>query len=106
MVYGSITVAPVSSKYDKLAAERPLKSLTKMAWETRGQNYWERLQIFKLYSTKRRMERYKCIYIWKSLKGMGLDWADSDGRSGCRLRYQKIIGPEGYYRTLQRDSIN
>ena len=56
------------------------------------------------------MERYKCLYIWKSLNGLvpslGLEWADSDGRSGSRLRYPKIIGPEGHNRTLQRDSIN
>ena len=37
--YGTIIVAPVSIKGKKLAAERPLKSLTKMAWGTRGLNY-------------------------------------------------------------------
>ena len=84
-------VAPVSIKGEKLAAERPLKSLTKMAWGTRGLNYWERLTKFRLYSNERRMERYKCLYIWKSLNGMvpslGLEWAELDGRSGVRLRY-------------------
>ena len=34
-----------------------------------------------------------------------MEWADSDNRSGARLAYQKVIGPEGKYRTLQRDSI-
>ena len=107
--YGSIMVAPVSLKCDKLAAERPLKALTKMAWGTKGLNYWERLEKFCLYSNERRMERYKCLYIWKSLNGfvpsLGLKWAGSDSRTGARLAYPKVTGPPGHYRTLQRDSI-
>ena len=64
---------------------------------------------FRLFSTERRMERYKCLYIWKSLNGfvpsLGLKWAESDSRAGVRLAYPKVIGPNGHYRTLQRDSI-
>ena len=56
------------------------------------------------------MERYKALYIWKSLNGLvpslGLEWTETDGRSGHRLRYPKVIGPEGHFRTLQRNSIN
>ena len=56
------------------------------------------------------MEQYKSIYIWKSLNGLvpsfGLVWADTDGRSGTRHIYPKIIGPEGHFKTLQRDSIH
>ena len=37
---------------------------------------------------------------------LGLEWAESDGRSGTRLKYPKIIGPVGHYRTLQRASIH
>ena len=107
--YGSIMAAPVSQKCDKFAAERPLKALTKMAWGTKGLNYWERLQKFRLYSNERRMERYKCLYIWKSLNGfvpsLGLKWAGSDSRTGARLAYPKVTGPTSHYRTLQRDSI-
>ena len=109
MDYGSIMTAPVSQKGEKLAAEGPLRSLTRMAWEAKGLNYWERLTKFRLYSNERRMERYKALYIWKSLNGLvpslGLEWTKTEGRSGHRLRYPKIIGPEGHYRTLQRNSI-
>ena len=104
MDIGSIIVAPVSLKCEKLVAERPLKSLTKMARETKGQNYWERLTTFRLYSNKRRMKRYKCLHIRKSLNGLfpslGLEWLETDGRSGSRLKYPKVIGPEGHYQTL------
>ena len=30
--------------------------------------YWERLKILKLFSQERRLERYRVIYIWKSLE--------------------------------------
>ena len=33
-------------------------------------NYWERLDLLRLYSLERRRERYQVIYIWKILKGV------------------------------------
>ena len=36
---------------------------------------------------------------------LGLEWTKTDRRSGQRLSYPKIIGPEGHFRTLQRNSI-
>ena len=73
-------------------------------------NYWQRLRVFRLFSNERRMERYKCIYVWKSLNSvvpsLGLKWNSSVSRNGSCLMYPKVIGPEGHVRTLQRNSIN
>ena len=55
--YGSVLTSPFT-KCEKLAAEKPLRALTKMSWEGRSLQYWERLQAFRLFSCERRMERY------------------------------------------------
>ena len=35
-----------------------------------SQDYWERLQTYRLYSLERRRERYRIIYVWKTLEGI------------------------------------
>ena len=97
MDYASILVTPVGLKGLIMAQEGPLRKMTKMAWKCRESNYWERLREFKLYSNQRRMERYKVIYIWKSLNGLvpslGLEWAeDSNTRSGKCLKIPALFG--------------
>ena len=108
--YGSIIWSPVDSKGELKAFEDPLRSLTKKAEGTSQLNYWERLKIFKLYSNQRRMERYKCLYIWKSLHGfcpsLGLVWKQFDGsRNGPTLMLPKIIGTIESCKTLQKRSL-
>ena len=48
-------------------------------------NYWERLKILKLNSIQRRMERYRIMYVWKTITGkvpnFGLIW-DINPRRG------------------------
>lgn len=94
------------SKTEKLEAEKLLHTLTRMAWECKDYSYWDRLQIFCLFFNERRMERYKVLYLWKSLNGhvlsLGIGW---NTRSGIRLLYPKIVGSYGKMRTLQRNSI-
>ena len=63
--YGLILTAPMS-KCEMKSAKKPLKMYTKLSKEGKSVHYWERLNIFKLYSNQRRMERYKVCYIWKS----------------------------------------
>lgn len=36
--------------------------------EVREENYWKRLHSLKMYSQESRMERYRIIYIWKTLE--------------------------------------
>ena len=56
------------------------------------------------------MERFKCIYIWKSLKGLvpslGLQWSDQNTtRMGSTLVPNKLKGKVQSARTLQKASI-
>ena len=48
-------------------------------------NYWERLRLMRLNSIQRRHERYKTLYIWKTIQGLvpnyGLKW-DTNIRRG------------------------
>ena len=46
--YGSVMTSPFA-KCEKVAAEKPLGVLTKMSWEGRSLQYWERLQAFHLF---------------------------------------------------------
>ena len=99
--YGSILTAPMN-KGEIRAAEKPLKNFTKMALEGKNLHYWKRLELFRLFSNQRRMERYKIFYIWKSLNGhvpsIGLKWQNRD----CsKLTYPKTFGSKGRARTLQ-----
>ena len=44
------------------------KSFTRKIWHVNRGDYWERLNLFKLYSLQRRRERYRIIYTWKILE--------------------------------------
>ena len=90
--------------------EGPLRTFTKKATDCKGLNYWERLSKFRLYSNQRCMERYKCIYIWKSLNGhtpsMGLEWSPiKNNRSGPVLKIPKLQGKLDSVKTMQRASL-
>ena len=107
--YGSVLVCPFT-KGEKAEFERPIKAFTKMAYEAKNLYYWECLNLFKLYSNERRMERYHVNYILKSLNGhmpsLGLERLNSSAKTGWHLKYQKIVGPTGSVRSLHRNSIN
>ena len=104
--YGSVLVAP-HTKGEKLASEKPLRSLTKMSVEARKLRYWERLQHFKLYSNERRMERYRVMYLWKSLNGLVPSLGiKRKARDPSKLVFSKVHGREGAVRTQQRYSIS
>ena len=84
--------------------------MTKMARGCKNKNYLERLKFFDLYYNQRRMERYKAIYIWKSLSGLepslGLNWSlDSSTRSGLNLQVPKLYGKSERCKTLQKRSL-
>ena len=73
-------------------------------------NYWERLKIFKLYSNQRRNERYKILYIWKSLYNMvpslDLKWSETcSKRVGPKLEVDRIYEPNEMVKNLKRDSL-
>ena len=92
--YGSILWSPVSEITDLKKMESTLRVFTKRGSGMNELNYWERLKKFQLYSKQRRNERYKIIYIWKSINGLvpslGLELTDSDGtRSGMKIPIKK-----------------
>ena len=60
------------------------KIYTKKFPEVKQLNYWERIKSLKMLSQERRMERYRCIYIWKIMEGLvpncGVEVTSSDRR--------------------------
>ena len=55
---------------DIQAIEAIQRTFTYKITEVQHLNYWERLHELKLYSLKRRRERYIIIYIWKITQHM------------------------------------
>ena len=50
--------------------EKLQQTYTKKITKVRNENYWKRLQMLKLNSQQRRLERYRIIYVWKSIEGL------------------------------------
>ena len=46
------------------------KAFTRKIRSSKRDDYWQRLQTFHLYSLQRRRERYRIIYVWKTLEGI------------------------------------
>ena len=53
-----------------LALEKLLYDYTQKIPELREESYWRRLEILKMFSQERRLERYRIIYVWKVLEGL------------------------------------
>ena len=67
--YSSQLYMPEGNSCDMMRIEKLFYDFTAKIPEVREKNYWERLKHLKMYSQQRRMERYRCIYIWKCLEG-------------------------------------
>ena len=54
-------------------------------------NYWIRLEHLRMNSVQRRIERYKIIYVWKTIEGMvpenGVHLVPGENRNGrlCKI---------------------
>ena len=94
-------------KIEKLA-----KSFTgKIPW-LREESYWSRLNILRMNSQERRMERYRIVYTWKILEGLvpncGVEEIGSTeerqgrrckipaGNSARRLQSFQVGGPKAF----------
>ena len=73
MDYGSVLWSPVGRK-DVKFQEGPLRTFTKRGKGIYELNYWEHLEVFRLLSIERRTERYKILYIWKSVNNLVPLW--------------------------------
>ena len=108
--YGSVLWAPVSNPKDLRDLEGPLRTFTRKGYGMYEKSYWERLKIFKLTSIQRRNERYKLLYIWKSLNGyvpdLNLKWKNEpSNRSGPVLEAKLVKGSNDTIKNLCRDSL-
>ena len=70
MDYGSVLWSPVGQKEDVKFQEGLLRTFTKRGKGMYKLNYWEHLEVFRLLSIERRTERYKILYIWKSVNNL------------------------------------
>ena len=61
---------PHVDKGDLLMMESPLRSYTKSFAGFGGLNYWSRLKKAGIQSVQRRNERFKILYLYKSLIGL------------------------------------
>ena len=68
MDYGSQVWAPIDST-NIMKLENILKSFSRNIDGLQDKNYWERLKKLKVNSIQRRMERYRILYIWKTITG-------------------------------------
>ena len=59
---------PIQSA-DVCKIEKLLKDFSSKIPELRNFSYWDRLKALKHNSMQRRFERYRIIYVWKTLEG-------------------------------------
>ena len=92
--YCSQLYKPGQSK-GMLSIEKLFYDFTLRIPEVRLENYWKRLEILKMYSQERRMERYRVIYIWKILEGYapncGIEVALDNARLGRKCKIPQIV---------------
>ena len=78
--------------------------------EVRDKDYWARLEILRIYSQERRMERYRIVYVWKILEGFapncGVNKAPENERMGrkCLIPGLKSKGRQAI-QTLREQSF-
>ena len=104
--YASQLWYPVGKTGELAWQEKPLRMLTRRMKGLHGMNYWERLSHMKLQSSERRSERYKILYLWKTLHGMapslGVQFnSDLGSRSGVTLKIPPKSGSKESVQTLK-----
>ena len=94
--------------YELEAQELPLRQFTRRFKGFSYLNYWQRLATSKLQSRERRTERYRIIYIWKSIFGnvpsLGLStrW---DSRRGLLIEENRTVGSTAAIRSKKDKTI-
>ena len=104
--YASQLWFPVGNTGDIAWQEKPLRMLTRRMKGLRGLNYWERLSQMKMLSSERRSERYKLLYLWKTLNGMapslGIEVNTVAGsRLGLTLKVPRRSGSKELVQTMK-----
>ena len=107
--YGSQLWSPVGDRRDLQAQEGPLRNFLRHFGNFKDENYWQRLRLTKLSSCERRNQRYRIIYVWKSLAGfvpsLGLH-TRTDRRFGVLIDIPKLTGNVCRIVTLKEKMIH
>ena len=89
--------------------EQVLKAYTKKIAGCKGLNYWQRLIKLGIFSTQRRMERYKIIYVWKMINGIvpdfGMIKTKYNERMGLMAEVPSITSYQNKARSLMMGSM-
>ena len=101
---------PAGQSQDMNKLEKLFYDFTSKIPEIRQQNYWNRLDSMKMYSQERRMERYRCIYMWKVLEGRvpncGVAETPTNERLGRRVEVPRLLpGGRGAVHTMREQSF-
>ena len=104
--YASQVWSPVGRSGEIAWQEKPLRLLTRRMTGMKKLNYWQRLSTLKMLSTERRTERYKILYLWKSLLGMVPDIGiriatQEESRLGLTVRVPEKSGSRELVQTLK-----
>ena len=73
-------------------------------------NYCKHLEVFRLLSIERRTERYKILYIWKSVNNLvphlGINWKERAlVREGKMVEIPTIMAKLDLTKTIKRQSL-
>ena len=76
------------------AIEKLFYNFTSKLPTIREENYWDRLNILKMTSQERRMERYRIMHIWKILEGFapncGVELSPENTRLGRKIKIPSL----------------
>ena len=108
--YCSQLYMPAGNSQDMQRIEKLFYDFTAKIPELKEMNYWQRLKHLKMYSQERRMERYRCIYVWKCLEGRvpacGVTAAATNERLGRRAAVPRLLpGGRMAIQTLREQSF-
>ena len=108
--YCALQWAPTNQKGQLAALEAPLRAYTKRFEGFQNLNYWQRLAKAKLQSCQRRNDRYRLLYIFKSIYGhapsLGLKTTTDKTRNGIKIEIPKISGSVQSIISMKENSIN
>ena len=76
---------------EKVVLEAVQRAFTAKINNLKQFNYWERLQILKLYSLERRRERYAILYVWKVMMGLVTNNVNLQFTDHQRLGHQCVV---------------
>ena len=90
--------------------EGPRRTFTKRGKVVYKSNYCKHLEVFRLSSIERRTERYKILYIWKSVNNLvphlGINWKERAlVREGKMVEIPTITAKLDLTKTMKRQSL-